>query len=612
MNTERLGRQADPHYCGGCDNVGGVQDMTLVHRRSSQRYSGSEQSENRANGIGGRVRGTRQIYKGHHCCYFAPSRSSWDRPSAIRGQRQNAASRGSNIRVKSDGCTSEVVARWKAANSDWISAQPRHSHLGFFRPPLSSLSSFCLLLGLRTQIQGKKMVPTPAQHDIWRRLSQQYCSKVGDLGGHGVSSTAGKNTSPRQVGAAVMRRLTRRTKFMNRRSQRSGGLAGLWFANENLSAIPDIENSRIDEHLVETVQYAADAACLCNDAAVTIVDAARTTFNAALARVDAAGPAAPPKTLRSTFNLENVVASHCRGKGILPQQYRCRMQRQCLRHSAAVQPAAHVELVFNRHSAALCGNQTAAIGGTCQRQNWQFAAAIVLHAAAVVLSTCGTFAVACGNLVCDMRHCDHTAASRCGTSSGTNSTFKSSAELPTAYLMLPDPPPLCRHRFRSPLVQSFDTSLTLKFQLQDCLTVDLADVGRFEPAFLHRCQLRQSTAGNQPQQHAQLCGKVPLAAAALFSPRFLKLLVITALDVVPAFQQKWDTLISTPAQAIHGLIFQHKTPAPTGGFAKESGERVWALCGTLPAATQPPCGKVPTAAAAVFFGDGFETTANND
>ncbi|KAJ7182035.1 hypothetical protein C8R46DRAFT_1313888 [Mycena filopes] len=36
-----------------------------------------------------------------------------------------------------------------------------------------------------------------------------------------------------------------------------------------------------------------------------------------------------------------------KGKGILPQQCRCRMQRQFLRHSAAVQPAAHVELLFS-------------------------------------------------------------------------------------------------------------------------------------------------------------------------------------------------------------------------------------------------------------------------
>ncbi|KAJ7720191.1 hypothetical protein B0H16DRAFT_1474539 [Mycena metata] len=63
--------------------------------------------------------------------------------------------------------------------------------------------------------------------------------------------------------------------------------------------------------------------------------------------------------------------------------------------------------VVTQIRAAVCGSlrqpnsgkhATAAVCGTCQRQIWHFAAAIVLHAAVVVLAACGTFAIVCGSL----------------------------------------------------------------------------------------------------------------------------------------------------------------------------------------------------------------------
>ncbi|KAJ7182087.1 hypothetical protein C8R46DRAFT_1027892 [Mycena filopes] len=114
------------------------------------------------------------------------------------------------------------------------------------------------------------------------------------------------------------------------------------------------------------------------------------------------------------------------------------MQRQFLRHSAALQPAAHVELVFNVPARPrILGRDVPML----YRHFWHFAAAIVLHAAAVVLSACGTFALACGKLHLQRQ------------SSGA---FELSAALHTAHfiplILVVDTGP------DSPTVQSFDVS----------------------------------------------------------------------------------------------------------------------------------------------------------
>ncbi|KAJ7856221.1 hypothetical protein B0H14DRAFT_2578946 [Mycena olivaceomarginata] len=84
-----------------------------------------------------------------------------------------------------------------------------------------------------------------------------------------------------------------------------------------------------------------------------------------------------------------IVQNHCKmGKGILPHAVAAAAALQ--RQSAAVAPAAHVELLYTtRHSAALLQHQNtskhcaAAVGSTLQRQSWHFAAAVGLFSAAV-------------------------------------------------------------------------------------------------------------------------------------------------------------------------------------------------------------------------------------
>ncbi|KAJ7721774.1 hypothetical protein B0H16DRAFT_1473673 [Mycena metata] len=103
------------------------------------------------------------------------------------------------------------------------------------------------------------------------------------------------------------------------------------------------------------------------------------------------------------------------GKEILPQQCHCRMQRQCLRHSAAVQPAAHVEHHVQRPSWAQLRQSAALVSGRfgtlqrqlccMQRQSCLLPAALLQLSAAVWLR--------------DVRHRDQSAAHlkhTCGTS----------------------------------------------------------------------------------------------------------------------------------------------------------------------------------------------------
>ncbi|KAJ7434442.1 hypothetical protein B0H11DRAFT_2208392 [Mycena galericulata] len=127
------------------------------------------------------------------------------------------------------------------------------------------------------------------------------------------------------------------------------------------------------------------------------------------------------------------------GKGILPLHCRCRMQRQSLRQSAAVNFAAHVQPVptarvkprdcvgmfegagehLNIATAAVCGSPAAdkhlqiLCSGSLrqlQRHFWHFAAAVMLYAAAVMRQSAALLRSSAAVYVVTQRQCDMFAA----------------------------------------------------------------------------------------------------------------------------------------------------------------------------------------------------------
>ncbi|KAJ7774048.1 hypothetical protein B0H16DRAFT_1450852 [Mycena metata] len=103
-------------------------------------------------------------------------------------------------------------------------------------------------------------------------------------------------------------------------------------------------------------------------------------------------------------------------------------------------------------AAAVCGiYAVAAVCGTCLRQFWHFAAAIVLHAAAVALATCDTFEIVCnspfGTVTNLPSHCGTSGSCQrhsWGTAAITCSTFNG---LKCVFIHLPEstPSPTIHH-----------------------------------------------------------------------------------------------------------------------------------------------------------------------